>query len=532
MAQTAKQFFKYDPTKPFLADPTQMPDHQQPAQLQPGQAGPPQAPLQQPPDPLQPPVSSPGASPAPTPAAAAAPGASPAPALATGNPMASADDFFKANTPTRPVGAFTKIPDGQPGSDSWGNRHNVARGWLANIAAAFAEMGGLMNGHPGLGTSFTNRWNDADQDVRRFDADQGRAQAAARVAASGHELSQEAQKGAIAHTAAETTNLQLNNPMVARKQQFLAQLQQEAESGKYDPQALKARALRMARAGNVSVDPVEIDDLLQNTKPLGSKYQVQQDKNGRPEFITDRQGNRVFPDAQGKFADPEAQQQWDSIMQTHQQSIGEEENKEKRVAGFAAGRQAAGFAQAERMAEDRQQREFDTRRRGDLVKDNLALNSENQQYNTAVGLLKQATDAKNPNAAAAQAALFKTIGVDLPEGVHRMTDVELNRVANTGSAGQRLAGALKGFTTGVPFTDEIANQMHAVIDEVHKNKLGEHQANIDTINHTYGYQPPAQNQATPQTHRFSKSAWQKANPKGNANAAAAAAQQQGYEVTP
>jgi hypothetical protein len=38
-------------------------------------------------------------------------------------------------------------------------------------------------------------------------------------------------------------------------------------------------------------------------------------------------------------------------------------------------------------------------------------------------------------------------------------------------------------------------------------------------------------QASPQSHMFSVSAWQKANPRGDANAAKAAAQQQGFQVT-
>jgi hypothetical protein len=37
---------------------------------------------------------------------------------------------------------------------------------------------------------------------------------------------------------------------------------------------------------------------------------------------------------------------------------------------------------------------------------------------------------------------------------------------------------------------------------------------------------------TPQTHTFSLSAWQKANPKGDVNAAKTAAQAAGYQVAP
>ncbi len=44
--------------------------------------------------------------------------------------------------------------------------------------------------------------------------------------------------------------------------------------------------------------------------------------------------------------------------------------------------------------------------------------------------------------------------------------------------------------------------------------------------------PGAQPQPAPQTHSFSLSAWQAKNPQGDANAAKAAAQQQGYQVIP
>jgi len=42
---------------------------------------------------------------------------------------------------------------------------------------------------------------------------------------------------------------------------------------------------------------------------------------------------------------------------------------------------------------------------------------------------------------------------------------------------------------------------------------------------------PAPAPAAPQTHAFSLGAWQKANPQGDPKAAAAAAQQAGYQVT-
>jgi hypothetical protein len=45
-------------------------------------------------------------------------------------------------------------------------------------------------------------------------------------------------------------------------------------------------------------------------------------------------------------------------------------------------------------------------------------------------------------------------------------------------------------------------------------------------------QPAGSTAAQPQTHSFSLSAWQRSNPQGDANAAKAEAQRQGYQVVP
>lgn len=55
--------------------------------------------------------------------------------------------------------------------------------------------------------------------------------------------------------------------------------------------------------------------------------------------------------------------------------------------------------------------------------------------------------------------------------------------------------------------------------------------NNPTLKRMYGSADAAAAQAAPTTHSFSLSAWQKANPQGDANAAKAAAQAAGYQVT-
>jgi hypothetical protein len=55
-------------------------------------------------------------------------------------------DAAKPYMQARPVGDFDKIPEGQPGADSWANRHNELRRGLASLFAGFAEFG-----RPGAG---------------------------------------------------------------------------------------------------------------------------------------------------------------------------------------------------------------------------------------------------------------------------------------------------------------------------------------------------------------------------------------------
>src|SRR5579871_4852877 len=73
------------------------------------------------------------------------------------NPPQSKADYLAANPvalPGRPRGDFDKIPEGQPGADTWGNRHNVLRQALASLFAGTAEFGGDINHHPGAAAPF------------------------------------------------------------------------------------------------------------------------------------------------------------------------------------------------------------------------------------------------------------------------------------------------------------------------------------------------------------------------------------------
>jgi hypothetical protein len=79
-----------------------------------------------------------------------------------------------AQVPGRPRGPFDKIPDGEPGSDSWRNRHNNLREGLALGAAALAEFGGRdpwgTNGRPGEGMAILQPWLQSEAAKREYDA--------------------------------------------------------------------------------------------------------------------------------------------------------------------------------------------------------------------------------------------------------------------------------------------------------------------------------------------------------------------------
>lgn len=108
-----------------------------------------------------------------------------------------------AEVPGRPRGPFDKIPDGEPGADSWGNRHNKLRQALALAAAGIAEFGGRdpwgTNGHPGEGEAVMQPWLQAAQAQRQYDVNLPAMQQQADV--SLHEKQAEiAQKNAQANS--------------------------------------------------------------------------------------------------------------------------------------------------------------------------------------------------------------------------------------------------------------------------------------------------------------------------------------------
>lgn len=82
------------------------------------------------------------------------------------------DAQHKATIPSAPVGPFDKIPEGQPGADTWGNRHNKLREGLTIGLAGLAEAAGRLGpkGRPGEGQAVLQPWLQTEAAKREYQA--------------------------------------------------------------------------------------------------------------------------------------------------------------------------------------------------------------------------------------------------------------------------------------------------------------------------------------------------------------------------
>src|SRR6185312_759831 len=77
------------------------------------------------------------------------------------------------------------------------------------------------------------KMTEANLAQREYDANAGNMQARARVQGSGQQLGQQGEQAGIAHTQAETRNLQQNVPLLQQQRQFLDKVRTLKEQGKY-----------------------------------------------------------------------------------------------------------------------------------------------------------------------------------------------------------------------------------------------------------------------------------------------------------
>jgi hypothetical protein len=133
-----------------------------------------------------------------------------------------------------------------------------------------------------------------------------------------------------------------------------------------------------------------------------------------------------------------------------------------------------------------------------------------------------------------------TLQITTSQGVHRINKTEIDQYAGGGSAWDRLVGHVGRQLTGQSIPSNVLDDMARIQQIQADGARSKYENSLKVINQSYGstFKPVDIGQnanapaPTPQSHDFSLSAWQRANPGGNAAAAKAAAIQQGYRVVP
>ena len=452
-----------DPSAMFSGDPSQPPSGPTPVPGDPNK--PPMATAG-----LYPPTSTPSAPPQSAPPSGTLSAAATGSAPPSGSMSQSMPSFATPEEKQQYLSEHPPAVPARPVGDFDSGAHPTLRRILGSLFAGTAEFGGDLNHRPGQGAQFLDRWAGQDQAQRTYDKNQPRLTQEAGNQAYNQYLEQGAKAGEIEHTGAETTNLQQNNPAMARKAQFLGQLQEEAQKGAMPPDALRAKYLRMAQYNRVNASPDEINDIITNTKPVGSKYTLTRDPQTQaPIELVDRQGNHYS--ASNLPKDPEAQQMWNDATTASGQKEQVEEGKEKRVAGYAADRQAAGFQQAQTMEGRKAAAPY-------LADINDAKNQQQMMQDLLGGKMSPS---------AQTAAMFKLIGLEQPTGSHRIMPAEIEGVEKLGGLPDRIKQAVLGMGRGDHFSPDLIPDVLATAKTLTQNKVKTANDNLQSTYRNTGY---------------------------------------------
>ena len=465
-------------------------------------------PSQAPPAQSQPATPTPTPQPAPSPSAPTSPQSTPAtnpdgPSLLYGGqpsaamkPVMSQQDYAAANPdaskaymPARPVGDFDA------------GAHPTLRRALATMFGGLAEFGGELNHRPGLGGQLFDRWSQQDQAQRQYDnpQNQGRMQSGALQQAYENYLKQGGQAAETGKTQAETGNLKANVPLLQQQRQFLDKVRTMKESGKYANDNDLFTAMLPEAQTIPGMTRQQIVDAINSSKTLGSKYTISRDPQTQaPIELVDRQGNHYSQSNLPK--DPEAQQMWNDAAQAAAGKEQVEEGKEKRVAGYAADRQASAFAN--------QQTEQGRKAATQSVQD--INDAKNQQ-----SMMEQLTSGKM-NPASQTAAMFKMIGLEQPTGTHRIMPAEIEGIEQMGGLSDRLKQKLLNWKEGDRFSPDLIPDLMSTAKILTQNKMKTANDNLESTARIYGYKAPGSDARG----RFDKPEdYQQAQPGGNQGAA-------------
>ncbi len=206
---------------------------------------------------------------------------------------------------------------------------------------------------------------------------------------------------------------------------------------------------------------------------MGSKYTLTRDPQTQaPIELVDRQGNHYSQSNLPK--DPEAQQMWNDAATAAANKEQVEEGKEKRVAGYAADRQAQAFSN--------QQTEQGKKAAATSIQD--INDAKNQQT-----MIQQLLGGKM-NPTSQTAAMFKMIGLEQPTGTHRIMPAEIEGIEQQGGLTDRLKQKLLNWKEGDRFDPDLIPDVISTAKVLSNNKLKTANDNLESTARIYGYKAP------------------------------------------
>ncbi len=343
------------------------------------------------------------------------------------------------------------------------NVHGAREAFLLAFLGLNKFGAGLEHQTGSYADEFLGRQLETEQAQHQYDVAQPQLKHQAEEAAYNNYLGQQEKAGEIIRNAA-------NLPMLQRQQALLDKVRTMKESGKYATDQDLMNAIMPEAQTVPGMTPQMLQSAINSSKTLGSKYSLTRDpQTEAPIELTDRQGNKYS--ASNLPNDPEAQQMWKDATTAAAEKETTEENKEKRVAGYAADRQATAFENAQKTEGQK------------LATTHLAdiRDAANQQQ-----LMQDLLSGKK-DPAGQTAAMFKMIGLEQPTGTHRIMPAEIEGIEHLGGLSDKLKQTLLNWKQGDRFSPDLVPDVVATAKTLTDNKIKQANDNLEDVHRTYGY---------------------------------------------
>jgi hypothetical protein len=422
----------------------------------------------------------------------------------SGKPPMTSDEFGQAKPD-----AYKGYMPAEPPPSRFSGPHGTLRRVLADLFAGTAEFGGDINHHPGQGAQFLNRWADEDQANQQYNANLQRNEAQAKTQAYNQYLEEQKSGAQTAGTQAQTSktlqeidNMRHNPP---GKLDFLQKFSAALKSGEEDPHEVLNQYLRLS-ASVPGVQRQELVDLANSTPEVPPSFKIGEQGIAQPL----RYHGQVWSVNHQIKADPKKGFAGVNLINepnappTLQQAAAAARTDEDQVQTNKLQSQAA----ARSNIVMGQQYNVEKERNDKLLAEDTNLSDSQQRHDQ----LANAVDmAQKGNTIQAQNAVLKTLGLSLDGITKRINTTELAKFEQAGSIGQRIAGQLRGWTSGNPFPDSIWGDIKAFADQEFTEAQQKHDRNVKLINNRLG---GPQSSAAPATTSAPPNGQQQAKPPG------------------